>query len=148
MPFGFALLAANAIALLLMTTRGDRPERLAAALISAAIMIEPFAQPVQIGTWRIGILVVNAILLLGLWVLTEVADRWWLVVVTALQLLLVLSAAMPLMSSDFGVATGVTVRMALWTLISLCLFIAVWEAQAAQRFAREARNHDPNSLDL
>lgn len=134
------VLAANVIALVLMGLRGGRPERIAAVLITATVLSEPFAQHVLFGTWRVGILGVNALLLCGLWILAEVSNRWWLILATALQLLLVLSALMPLMATSFAVDTGVAVRLAIWIGISAVLFLSVWEAEAARRFAREARS--------
>lgn len=134
------VLTANVIALALMGLRGGRPERIAAILITATILSEPLVVGVQFGTWRVGILAVNAMLLLGLWILTELSDRWWLILATAFQLLLVLSALMPLVAGTFAINTGVAVRLALWIAISGVLFLGVWEASAARRFAREARS--------
>lgn len=120
---------------------------MAALLIVATIISEPLVQGVQVGTWRVGILGVNALLLAGLWVLAELFDRWWLVLVSALQLVLVLSALMPLMAAPFAVDTGVAVRLALWSAISLVLFVGHYEAGAAKRFAREARSNDEGISD-
>lgn len=133
------LLVANAVGLFLLFLKGERPERIAAMLVLLTVLAEPFVQNYQIGNWRIGIVLVNGALLAGLWILSEIANRWWLVFATALQLVLVLSALMPLMTREFIVDTGVAVRLALWAVIILVLFMGVWEASAARRFAREAR---------
>lgn len=139
MLLNYALLVANLLALALLTFKGGRFERIAALLVLGTVIAEPFAAGLHIGTWRIGIVAVNAALLCGLWILAELADRWWLILAAALQLILVLTALMPLMGEGFATQTGVIVRLALWTLISAVLFLGVWEAWADRRFAREAR---------
>lgn len=134
------LLAANLIALGLMAWRGEWPERVAASILVVAIFVEPLLHPIQLGTWRLGSLVVNLVLFLVLWTLSEKADRWWLVVATAIQLIILITNLMPLMSGDFTTHTGVAIRSGLWVGISLTLFAAVWEAGAAKRFEREGRH--------
>lgn len=137
------LLAANTIALGLLLWRGEWPERIGAALIATAIVAEPFVQGLQIGTWRLGLLLVNLSLFAGLIVLSERWDRWWTVFAAAFQLILVLTFLMPVMTSEFSNHTGVVIRLCLWAIISFILFAGAWEAWAARRFAREGMINDP-----
>ncbi|MNN97095.1 hypothetical protein D3C81_2161920 [compost metagenome] len=65
------------------------------------------------------------------------STRWWLVLAAALQLLVVCTHLLPFLSSQLTAWTGVTVRLALWALISLTIFGGAWEAMADRRF-REA----------
>lgn len=139
MVLNLVMLTANVAAIGLMWAKGERPERIASALIAITVASEVLVQDIQFGTWRVGILLANTFLLIGLWVLAEISDRWWLVLATALQLLLVLSALMPLMGLNFAIDTGVAVRMSLWAAISIVMFLSVAEAYADRRFAREAR---------
>lgn len=137
-----ALLAANLIAVLLLTWRGDWPERLAALLVLALLALEPLAFSLKVEAWRVGGLLVNLGFLIGLVWLAERWDRWWLVFAAALQLLLFMTFIMPLMTDEFSVRTGISVRLGLWGGISLLLFAGAWEAWAARRFAQEGDNHD------
>lgn len=135
--WSLGLLAANLVALALLLWRGDRVERFAALTLLAAIFIEPFAYPLQAGTWRVGGLLVNLGLFLGLWLAAERANRWWLVLASALQLVIFLTHLMPLMTPEFTTHTGVVIRSGLWAGVSLTLFAGVWESRAAKRFERE-----------
>lgn len=138
-----ALLAANVLALLLLLLRGERPERIAAVLVIAILVIEPLAYPLRINAWRVGGLLVNLGLFVGLAWLAERWDRWWLIFVGGLQLLLTMTFLMPLMTDEFSVRTGIALRLGIWGAISLIFFVGVWEASAARRFAQEAAQHDP-----
>lgn len=135
--WSLTLLAANLVALGLMLWRGAWPERIAAPVFAVAIFIEPFLYPIQIGTWRLGSGILNLCLFLVLWVLTEKANRWWLVLAAAIQLIILFTNLMPLMTRDFTTHTGVAIRSGLWVGISITLFASVWEAAAARRFAQE-----------
>lgn len=139
--WSFGLLAANLVAFGLMLWRGDWPELIAAPLIAVAIFVEPLLYPIQIGTWRLGSGLLNLVLFLVLWVLSERADRWWLVFAAAIQLIIFITNLMPLMTGDFTTHTGVAIRSGLWVGISLTFFASVWEAGAARRFAREGASH-------
>lgn len=137
LAWSLTLLAANLLALGLMVWRGAWPERIAAPIILIAIFVEPFLYPVQIGTWRVGSGLLNLSLFLAFWTLSEKADRWWLVVAAAIQLIILTTNLMPLMTGDFTTHTGVAIRSGLWVGVSLTLFASVWESSAAKRFARE-----------
>lgn len=135
------LLAANLIAALLLVWKGGRPERIAAVLILALLVLEPLAYPVRINAWRVGGGLVNLVFFLGLVWLAERWDRWWLVFVAAFQLLLIVTFLMPLMTDEFSVRTGIAIRLGLWAVISLLLFFGAWEAWADRRFVREGAHH-------
>ena len=135
--WSLALLAANLVALGLLFWRGGGVERIASPIFLVAIFIEPFLHPLQIGTWRVGSLLANLGLFLALWALSEKADRWWLVVSAAIQLVILTTNLMPLMTGDFTTHTGVAIRSGLWVGISFTLFGGVWEARTAKRFERE-----------
>ena len=135
--WSLALLATNLVALGLLFWRGRGVERIASPIFLVAIFIEPILHPLQIGTWRVGSLLANLGLFLALWKLSERADRWWLVVAAAIQLVILITNLMPLMTGDFTTHTGVAIRSGLWVGISFTLFAGAWEARAAKRFERE-----------
>lgn len=140
------LLAANLAAVLLLLWRGDRPERIAAALILGLLILEPLAYPLRINAWRVGGLLVNVGFFIGLAWLAERWDRWWLIFAAAVELLLAMTFVMPLMTDEFSVRTGIAVRLGLWGIISLILFAGAWEAWAARRFAREGIFHEQDNI--
>jgi len=143
---GYALWSLNIAGLLLMAWKGARVERCAAALLATYILIEPLVLPLQLSTWKIGLAGLNLALFAGLWRLSVRSTRWWLVLATALQLLVVCTHFLPFLSSQLTAWTGVTVRLTLWTLISLTIFGGAWEAMADRRFreATDGREHDAN----
>ncbi|RZI98648.1 MAG: hypothetical protein EON90_12660 [Brevundimonas sp.] len=132
------ILFANLAALVLLVSKGDASERWAAGFILLTIVSEIFVDGLTIGTWRLGIALVNAGLLAAFWILATRADRWWLIFASAVQLLIVISALMPILSGGFMVHTGIAIRLGLWTLVSLILFFGVWEACAARRLSKES----------
>jgi len=129
-----------------MAWKGARDERCAAALLATYILIEPLVLPLQLSTWKIGLASLNVALFAGLWGLSVRSTRWWLVVAAALQLLVLCTHLLPFLSSQLTAWTGVTVRLTLWTLISLTILGGIWEAMADRRFREMAdgRQHDAN----
>jgi hypothetical protein len=77
LAYAWTLLGLNLTAFALMVWRGAWAERAAAALLLACIVVEGFAQTIMLNDWRIGVAGVNLVLFLGLWALSERADRWW-----------------------------------------------------------------------
>lgn len=134
---GYVLWSFNIAGLALLVWRGAHVERYAAALLATYILVEPLVLPVQLSTWKVGLAGLNLALFIGLWRLSVRSTRWWLVLAAALQLLVVCTHLLPFLSSQLTAWTGVTVRLALWGLISLTIFGGAWEAMADRRF-REA----------
>ena len=136
---GYVLWSFNIVGLALLAWRGARVDRYAAAILATYILVEPLVLPVQVSTWKVGLAGLNLALFIGLWRLSVRSTRWWLVLAAALQLLVVCTHLLPFLSSQLTAWTGVTVRLALWALISLTIFGGAWEAMADRRF-REAAN--------
>jgi hypothetical protein len=135
---GYALWSLNIAGVALLAWKGARVERYAAALLATYILVEPLVLPFQLSTWKMGLAGLNLALFIGLWRLSAHSTRWWLVLAAALQLLIVCTHLLPFLSSQLTAWTGVTVRLALWTLISLTIFGGVWEAMADRRFREMA----------
>mgnify|MGYP001584608443 CR=1 FL=1 len=135
---GYLLWSLNLTGLALLVWKGERVERYAAAMIAAYIFLEPWLQPFQLSSWRVGLAGLNLALFVGLCRLSARSTRWWLVLAAALQLLIVCTHLLPFLSSDLTIWTGVAVRLTLWTLISLTILGGVWEAMADRRFKEMA----------
>ncbi|MDZ4361793.1 hypothetical protein [Brevundimonas sp.] len=140
-----AVFALNLLALGLLLRHGELPDRLLAIMVTACIVVEPMVDHITIGTWRAGVGALNLIQFLVIWAMAERTDRWWLVLLGSLQMLIVSTHLMPLISPDHFTRTGVYLRQGLWGLISILLFVAVAECRAATRFAREhhGQKHGP-----
>lgn len=140
------LLPANLIALALLLRYGGTEDRLGAVVFAGALIITPFVDHVLWGSWKAGAAGVDVLMLIGFWILAERYDRWWLVMAAGFQLIAVITFVIPwFQPGAYFVWTGVTLRIGVWLLLSITLFIGAWEAWAAQRFAREATN-DPTNI--
>ncbi|MBA3999165.1 hypothetical protein [Brevundimonas sp.] len=139
------LLPANLIALALLLRFGGRQDRLGAVVFTGALIITPFVDHILWGSWKAGAACVDALMLIGFWTLAERYDRWWLVMAAGFQLIAVITFVIPwFQPGAYFIWTGVTLRIGVWLLLSITLFIGAWEAWAAQRFAREATNDPTN----
>ncbi|HEV7227753.1 hypothetical protein [Brevundimonas sp.] len=136
-----AVFALNLVALGLVAWHGGTIDRAAGAAIVLAAVVEPFVDHVTVGTWRVGVGALNLAQFLVLWALAERGGRWWLELIASLQLLIFATHLMPLLSPDHYTRTGVSLRLALWGLVSVLLFAAAWECWAARKFAREGHDH-------
>lgn len=139
----YALYAGTFVSMGLLLRFGGRPERAAVLLVAVSLLLEPFAQGVTLNTWRIGTAGLNLALLAGFWVMAEKWDRWWLVLASSLQLIVVLTHLMPVMAPEFGVNTGVTIRLLMWTMIVVSMFGGAWEA-AADRYWNSSGKQVPS----
>jgi hypothetical protein len=139
---GHAFAALNLIAFILIWRQGSTLDRVAVGVIAAAIIIGAFAWTFTIGTWRAGTAALNLALFLAMWLLAERHDRWWLVIFCSLQLLIIATHLLPVMSDAHFTMSGFVVRQVLWGLITLLLFAGAWECWAARKFALEGRDDD------
>lgn len=136
--------AFNLVGLTLIVRNGGRWDRAAAAVVLAGILVEPFIDHVTVGTWRAGVAMLNLTLLLTYWLISMQTNRWWLVLLCSVQLMALVTHVFPLLSDDHFTRSGVQFRQGAWLLITLLLFAAAWEAWAARRFSREAKNDNSN----
>lgn len=138
---GLGLTLANALAFALLLWQGDRQDRIAAALLAVIVVGEAPLATIEIGTWPVAVAGLNLLLFLGLWRASEQSDRWWIFLAGAIQLLIVCTHLMPLMSADYLKWTLATVRLGLWSVISILMFGGAWEARADRRFRLEGLRH-------
>lgn len=123
----------NLAALGWLSWRGGGVDRLASAMIVAAVIAEPLVGGIEFNSWRIGIALVNLTLLLGLGALALRADRWWLILLTGFQLVSVLTHLIPFMAPHYLMWTGATLRLVNWCLISVILVLGVVEIERMRR---------------
>lgn len=140
--FGLVLIASNTVACALLLWQGEKVEWKAVAMIVAATVCEALLGRWLIGTWSIGLAMTNLALFLGLWWLTERHDRWWTFLAASVQLVILASHLVPLISSGFRRWTLMTIQAGLWTTVSILLFLGVVEAWLARQYQASENSHD------
>lgn len=134
-----AIYAFNLVAFALLLWRGRCADRIAVAAFAVAIVAEPLVGALTAGSWRAGTSVLNLALFVIVWWLAERADRWWLVLVASAQFVIVATHAMPLLSQNAFVWSGIALRNGLYVLISLLFLVGAFEVWADRRIRLEAR---------
>lgn len=136
------LLASNVIATALLIWRGTDRERAIVGLIALYVLANPLIYTWTIGgTFRAGTFLSELVLLFALWWCAERVDRWWLILAAGTQLIVVASHLIPLVVSGIYVWTGVSIRLAAWTVISGALLGGAWETWAIQKLASKGDRH-------
>ncbi|WP_374276054.1 hypothetical protein [Brevundimonas sp.] len=135
-PAQSVILLGTVVVLAALFGLGRREDRAAVLVLAAVVLLEPLVQPVQVGTWRAGLFVLNLLGLAALWTLSERSDRWWIFLAGALQSTIVWTHLLPLVSPDQFNWTLATVRLGLW-----CLMLALMGGRVAAlvRADREAQ---------
>lgn len=137
---GYAFVALNLVAFALIWRRGTALDRMAVGVLVAAIVVGAFAWRWDIHGWRAGTALLNVSMFLALWALTERHDRWWLVFLSAAQLLITATHLVPFMVPGSLPMSGFVIRQALWAVITLIFFAGAWECWAARRFLESHEN--------
>jgi hypothetical protein len=131
----------NGLAFIAMLRWGAWPERIAAVLTMAYIVVSIFANPLDFGDLQVGIALTDVAYLIGLIVLMERWGRWWLVVAASAQLGVIVTHVLPFMAPGDSVMASYALRMGFWVVISLTFFIGAWEAWADRRYRLEETHH-------
>ncbi len=140
-----ALLFLGFAGLGLLLWRGGPGDRAAAAVM---LMTVAASYAVEDLTWNglyFGLMLVDSLAFVALWLIAERAGRWWIVLASAFQLVGVLAYCAPLLSSEPLAWALFTLIWGLWFLIVLTLFFGVWEVEADRRYALGGR--DGSTLD-
>lgn len=147
-PLATILLMLGVFALLLLLLVGDWGERSASAIYLAALAATPMVDHLNIQNWRYGVAGIEVMVLVGIWILAEIRDRWWLTAAAGFQLIAVLTFLIPWLMPPgvYFVWTEVTIRYAVWVLLVLTFLVGAWESLAAKRFAMEATSHAQSNL--
>lgn len=140
-----ALLFLGFVGLGLLLWRGGPGDRAAAAVM---LMTLAASYVVEDLTWNglyLGLMIVDGLAFVALWLIAERAGRWWIVLASAFQLVGVLAYCVPLLSSEPLAWALFTLIWGLWFLIVLTFFFGVWEVEADRRFALGGR--DGSTMD-
>lgn len=139
-PLQVTLIVANVVGFSLLLWKGRLNDRLAVGVMALA-QIGSFALTEV--TWngmRTGLLSMDLICFVLLWLLAERGGRWWLVMAAGFQLIGLLGHFAPFLAQERLAWALITLLWGVWTLISITVFFGVWEALADRRFAREGRD--------
>lgn len=124
------VLGINALTAAALYKVGGREERAIVLTAIAYVCLPPLVHGFQIGTFRYGVFGLEVLWLVVLvWGVIRL-ERWWPILASGAQLLSCMSHILPLFWADIYVWSTVTVRFALWALISLILLMGTWETWA------------------
>lgn len=137
---GFALFAANLIAISMLLRFGTREEQAVALAGVACICLPPLIHELQIGTFRYGVFGLELGLLATLLVATARVARWWPILASGAQLLACLSHIIPHLMADIYVWSTVTVRLGIWAFVSLFMLFGAWETWAHRAVHQKGRD--------
>lgn len=134
------MLSANLLGLVLILWRGEWIDRAATLAFTSVVALTGVLQLFNVPGLLVWVALLDAALFFVLWALAERGERWWIVALTGFQFIAVIAYVAPFFAWDRLKWAVVTVNWAVWTLDSLCVFVGVWEASFARRFAREGRD--------
>ena len=134
------MLSANVVGLALILWRGEWIDRAATLALMAVVVLTGVLQLLNVPGLMGWIAGLDVALFFTLWALAERGERWWIVALTGFQFIAVVAYVAPFFAWERLHWAVVTVNWAVWTLDSLCVFVGVWEASFARRFAREQRD--------
>ncbi|WP_240387180.1 hypothetical protein [Brevundimonas naejangsanensis] len=134
------LIALNVVAFCLLWWRGRLLDRLAVVLLVLGTAGSfAFGGVIWKGAY-VGVFLVDALCFVGLWILAERANRWWIVLTAGFQLIGTLAHFAPFLAHERLAWAQVTLMWAIWVLVGLTAFFGVWEVEADRRFALEGRH--------
>ena len=139
-PFHIVMLVANLIGLGLILWRGEWIDRAATLALVAVVVLTGVLQLLHVPGLMIWIALLDVALFVTFWALAERGERWWIVALAGFQFIAVVAYVAPFFAWERLHWAVVTVNWAVWVLDSLCVFVGVWEASFARRFAREQRD--------
>lgn len=122
---GYALMSA-------LVWRGHAVERIAIAVILAGTIATPLTDGFEAGGVRWGVTGVDLIVLIGVFLLANRIDRWWLLSAASLQLLALMTHLTPLLGWQVATAAEVTVRLSIWGAFILTFGFGLLEIAAAR----------------
>lgn len=139
-PFHIVMLSANLIGLGLILWRGEWIDRAATLALVAAVVLTGVLQLLHVPGLMVWVAMLDVALFFTFWALAERGERWWIVALAGFQFIAVIAYLAPFFAWERLQWAVVTVNWGVWVLDSLCVFVGVWEASFARRFAREQRD--------
>lgn len=125
------VLCLSVLSIGLQLWKGRGAERIAALAFLVAMLATPLVDGLHIGglRWGVGVLAIGLFGTL-IW-LSLVAERWWLIVAAAVQLLSIATYLVALLDPGVQVWASVSFRIVVWTELMLIGLFGVWECRAA-----------------
>lgn len=111
--------------------KGRNPERIAALAFLTAMLVTPLVDGFQIGGLRWGVSLVSISLFGALFWLSLKTDRWWLLAAAGMQLLVIATYPVALLTPDGQIWATVTFRIVIWVELMLIGLFGVWESRTA-----------------
>lgn len=139
-PFHILMLSANFVGLALILWRGEWIDRAATLALVGVVVLTGVLQLLNVPGLMGWVAALDVALFFTLWALAERGERWWIVALAGFQFIAVVAYLAPFFAWERLQWAVVTVNWAVWTLDSLCVFVEVWEASFARRFAQERRD--------
>lgn len=145
-PVQLFLLCSTLTILPVAWLRGGHPERAAVAVFLIAFASDPFAQHWQWGRLYIGAAVIDLVVWTILIWLSLRYDRWWLLVATAGQTLIVMSAAVLILTPSLTMRENLAAQWVLSLIPLYALLFGVGERRlAGERAASPSLDRQPAS---
>lgn len=126
-----SVLGLSVLSIGLQLWKGRNPERFAALAFLTAMLVTPLVDGFQIGGLRWGVSLVSVSLFSALLWLSLKADRWWLLAAAGMQLLVIATYPVALLTPDGQIWATVTFRIVIWVELMLIGLFGVWESRAA-----------------
>lgn len=131
----FAALLSNFVAGILLFYFGTKEERAVVVVAVAYVLLPPVIYGFAVGAFRYGVFILEIALLIAFVYAALKIDRWWLIVAAGAQLLTCMTHIAALHDSLIYTWSAVTVRLGLWALVSIILFLGAWETWAHRAFS-------------
>lgn len=125
------VLGLSVLSIGLQLWKGRNPERIAAFAFLTAMLVTPLVDGFQIGGLRWGVSLVSISLFGALLWLSLKADRWWLIAAAGMQLLVIATYPVALLTPDGQIWATVTFRIVVWVGLMLLALFGVWESRTA-----------------
>lgn len=137
---GLALTALGFALLAFVAGRGRRVDRWAVGVVIFGTLITPVLQGPQWENIRWAVALMDVLLLVALFSLANLDDRWWLLNLCSLQFMAVITHVMPLLGSNHFLGTAVTIRILIWGAFMLTFAVAIVEIEIDRRLPSENAN--------
>jgi hypothetical protein len=124
------------LSLLSLALCGGRPERIAALLLTAVVLLTPLIDGYAVSGFRWAV-ALSSLAIFGvlLW-LALTRDRWWLVFAAGCQLMALSTHFIALLRVDGLQWTMVSIRWLAWLFMMAIVLFGAWEGRTLSRLAR------------
>lgn len=135
-----ALVVAGVVPLALLLWRGRATDRIVSATVLAGMVATMLLEGLVVGRIRIGVTLVDLLLLAVFMAAAINADRWWLLNLSSLHIISILTHLAPALGSDAALSTTATLRTTIWIAMTFTFAFGLIEIEAERRAALEGAN--------